>query len=96
MATFGLERVEAGLRRDAFSPADVDEFLRRADTDRAETPASANADRAPRTPPRRVEQRDTPTDGFLEPVSAPGLTAGGYFATLANTEFRQTRHADRV
>lgn len=96
LATLGLERVEAGLRRDAFPSPDVDELLQQAEAACAETQARAGAGNSPRSSLRRVLPRDTPTDGFLEPVSAPALPTGGYFRELANTEFRQTRHADRV
>jgi hypothetical protein len=96
LATLGLERVEAGLRREAFPSADVDELLQHAEAVEAETRARAASGRTPRAVLRRVTPRDTPTDGFLEPVSAPGPPTGEYFRVLANTEFRQTRHADRV
>ncbi|KWX66000.1 hypothetical protein [Mycobacterium sp. NAZ190054] len=96
LATFGLERVEAGLRCDADSSADVDEFLQQANAGATDSPARAGTDRALRTAPRRIEPRDTPTDGFLEPVSAPGLPTTEYCHRIPNSEFRETRHADRV
>ena len=74
MATFGLERVESGLSRDALSPSDVDDFLEHARTG-AESPTPAS---------------------FVTTVSTQGLPTHEYLRQLSNTEFRQTRHADRV
>lgn len=96
LATFGLERVEAGLRRDTFSPADVDEFLEQAEAGDVDTLARSGMDRALRDIQSRADERDTPARDFIHPIAAPGLPTHEYFQHLANTQFRQTRHANRV
>ncbi len=96
LATFGLERVEAGLRRDTLSTADVDEFLVQAEASDVDVLARAGMDRALHNIHQRLNERDTPLAGFVEDISAPRLPTRECLAHLANTEFRQTRHANRV
>lgn len=84
LATLGLERVESSLRRDAVTPADVDILAR------------SGIDRALHGIHRPVDVRDTPARDFIQPISASGLPTHEYLQHLANTEFRQTRHANRV
>ncbi len=84
LATLGLERVESGLRRDTITPADVDILAR------------SGIDRAQLSTHRRADERGTPARDFIQPISAPGLPTHEYLQHLANTEFRQTRHANRV
>ncbi|PRC56005.1 hypothetical protein C6A85_40825, partial [Mycobacterium sp. ITM-2017-0098] len=45
---------------------------------------------------QRLNERDARPGGFVETIPAPGLPTREYLAHLANTEFRQTRHANRV
>ncbi|ADU01342.1 MULTISPECIES: hypothetical protein [Mycolicibacterium] len=89
MATFGLERVEAGLRRDAFSPADVGRLLD-AEVGRGERRIRSHPQALPTANGRRGNGR------IVEPVPTPDLPTPQYLQHLANTEFRQTRHANRV
>ena len=96
LATFGLERVEASLGRDTLSTADVDEFLEQAKASDVDTLARAGMDSALHSIHRRLNERDAPADRFVEAISAPGLPTREYLQHLANTEFRQTRHANRV
>ena len=96
LATFGLERVEAGLRRDSLSTADVDEFLEQAEASDVDTLARAGMGRALHSIHQRLNEPEMLPDRFVEAISAPSLPTHGYLAHLANTEFRQTRHADRV
>ena len=96
LATFGLERVEASLGRESLSTADVDEFLEQAEAGDVDTLARVGMDGALHGIHRRLSERDTPPAGLVEAISAPGLPSREYLAHLANTEFRQTRHADRV
>ncbi|MDA2889790.1 hypothetical protein PDG61_02580 [Mycolicibacterium sp. BiH015] len=84
LATLGLERVESGLRRDTITPADVDTF------------AQSGVDRALHSIHRRVDVSDATARDFIQQISAPGLPTHEYLQHLANTEFRQTRHANRV
>lgn len=96
LATFGLERVEAGLCRDALSAADVDEFLQQAEAGDVDTLARAGMDSALHGMHERLNDRGAPADRFVEAIPAPGLPTREYLQHLANTEFRQTRHANRV
>lgn len=96
LATFGLERVEAGLRRDSLSTADVDEFLEQAEATDVDTLARAGMGHALHGIHRRLTERDTTSERFVETIPAPALPTRGYVTQLANTEFRQTRHANRV
>jgi hypothetical protein len=96
LATFGLERVEAGLRRDTLSTADVDEFLEQAEANDVDTLARVGMGHALHGIHRRLNERDTPRERFVEAIPAPGLPTREYVAHLANTEFRQTSHANRV
>lgn len=96
VATFGLERVEAGLRRDTLSTADVDEFLEQAEANDVDTLARVGMGHALHGIHQRLSERDTPPERLIETISAPGLPTRECLAQLANTEFRQTRHANRV
>ncbi|QZT62444.1 hypothetical protein JN085_26805 [Mycolicibacterium austroafricanum] len=96
LATFGLERVESGLGRDTVTPSDVDEFLEQARAGGAPTPARDGSDRAPQAVDRRPGERDAPHASLVTTITAQGLPTREYLHQLSNTEFRQTRHADRV
>ena len=96
LATFGLERVEAGLRRDTLSRDDVDEFLAQAEASDVDTLARAGMDTALHGMHERRNERGPSVDSFVEAISAPSLPTREYLEHLANTEFRQTRHANPV
>ncbi|VEG58168.1 membrane protein [Mycolicibacterium aurum] len=96
LATFGLERLEASLGRESLSTADVDEFLEQAEDSDVDTLARVGMDGALDGIHQRLSGQDTPPAALVEAISAPGLPTREYLAQLANTEFRQTRHANRV
>lgn len=100
VATFGLERVESGLRDGTLSAADVDEFLEQAKATEAEARAREVADTVPYTGSECVCEQSASLPASLpmytEAISARALPTGDYLQHLANPEFRQTRHANRV
>ena len=96
LATFGLERVEAGLRRDTLSTDDVDQFLAQAEASDVDTLARAGMDSALHGMHERLNDRGPTVDAFVEATSSPSLPTREYLQHLANTEFRQTRHANPV
>nr|WP_234788640.1 hypothetical protein [Mycolicibacterium iranicum] len=96
LATLGLERVESGLRHDTITPADVDQFLEQAEAGHAAGLAHSRAVHAPHAVDRRVDGQDAPARDVIQPLSARGLPTHEYLQHLANTQFRQTRHANRV
>ncbi|MDG4665228.1 hypothetical protein [Mycobacterium sp. 236(2023)] len=96
LATLGLERVESGLRREALSPADVDEMVEQARGQAVDAHARHVPQRALPVSRRPVTETAPLARRFVEPISSPGLPTHEYLAHLANTEFRQTRHANRV
>jgi hypothetical protein len=93
LATFGLDRLEAGLDDDTVSPADVTAFLEQAKADCAK----------PAAPTGEVESYELLDDGYydvypdrLVTESARGLPARVFIHHESNTEFQPTRHAYRV
>ncbi|MEU0498512.1 hypothetical protein [Mycobacterium sp. NPDC006124] len=93
LATFGLDRLEAGLDDDTVSPADVTASLERA--------KAVCAKPAART--RAVDSYELLDDGYddvcRESVftrSARDLPTRVIIPHESNTEFRPTRHAFRV
>ena len=96
VATFGLERVEAGLRRESISAADVAEFLDQAEASDVTTLARDGMDTALHGLQQRRSERDYPEAKLSHPVPAPSLPTHAYFAQRANTEFQQTRYANPV
>ena len=96
LATFGLERVEAGLRRDTISATDVAEFLEQAEASDVDTLARDGMDSALDCLHRRLNERDSATGGLVEYVPASGLPQREYFHPLENSEFQQTRYANPV
>ncbi|KUI36806.1 hypothetical protein [Mycobacterium sp. GA-2829] len=77
VATFGLERLESGLTRDAASTADVDAFLQHAEAERQQ---------------RRLD----PVETLPTRSTTAGEPARVYIPHRANTQFQQTRQANRV
>jgi hypothetical protein len=96
LATLGLERVEAGLRRDIAARDDVDAFLAQAEANVVDARSRAGTDRVLHSIRQRFDEPAIPCAGYVETIPAPGLPTREYVHQLANTEFRQTRHADRV
>jgi hypothetical protein len=88
LATFGLDRLEAGLDTDTISPDDVAAVLEQAKADCARAPKQAVREPADDFDPRFDEYLAT------KPVS--GLPARIYVHHGSNPEFRQTRQPDRV
>jgi hypothetical protein len=95
LATFGLDRLEAGLTEDAVSPADVTAALDK-----------AKADCARRALPRYRDADDAADDDDFDPwvdrgdlvfsEPSPRLPARIYVHHRSNPEFLPTRQADRV
>lgn len=96
LATFGLERVEAGLRRDTFSADDVAEFLDKAEAGDVDALARDGMDSALHGLAQRRGEVDSATGALSTVTPASGLPTRQYFHHHVNTEFRQTRHANSV
>jgi hypothetical protein len=88
LATFGLDRLEAGLDSDTVSADDVAAVLEQAKADCAKTPIRANHE-AP-------DDFDLPLDTYLATKPVTGLPARIYIHHGGNPEFRPTRQPDRV
>jgi hypothetical protein len=93
LATFGLDRLEAGLDDDTVSPADVNAFLEQAKADCAK-PAARTGE---------VETYELLDDGYdyvyrdrAVAESARGLPTRAFIHHESNPEFQPTRHAHRV
>jgi fermentation-respiration switch protein FrsA (DUF1100 family) len=88
LATFGLDRLEAGLDTDTISAEDVAAVLEQAKADCAKTPILAELDLEDDFDPR--------FDEYLATKPVPGLPARIYVHHGGNPEFRPTRQPDRV
>lgn len=88
LATFGLDRLEAGLDADTVSPKDVAAVLEQAKADCLKTPV--------RTLPDLPDDFDPPFDNYLATKPVAGLPARIYIHHGSNPEFRPTRQPDRV
>ncbi|WP_284232421.1 hypothetical protein [Mycobacterium antarcticum] len=89
LATFGLDRLEAGLDTDAVSPADVNDFLEQAKADCAKPAA-----RTPRVATYRLLD-DVHSERLATEWPRPLPTAVfGHHGS--NPEFQATRHAHPV
>jgi hypothetical protein len=88
LATFGLDRLEAGLDSDTISAEDVVAVLEQAKADCARTPTRVDDDPSDDFDPR--------FDDYLATKPVPGLPARIYVHHGSNPEFRQTRQPDRV
>ncbi|MGV0851297.1 hypothetical protein ABQF03_13850 [Mycolicibacterium phlei] len=91
VATFGLQRVEAGLDRDTVSAGDVARFLRHAQPSDVHRLARDGMGGALEGMRPRQPIRPSARSGRNE-----GLPTRIYTHNGVNPEFRQTRHADRV
>jgi hypothetical protein len=93
LATFGLDRLEAGLDDDTISPADVTACLEQAKADCAKPAARTSG----------VETYELLDDGYdyayrdrAIAESARGLPTRVFIRQESNPEFQPTRHAYRV
>lgn len=85
LATFGLDRLEAGLNRDTVSATDVATFLSRA--------GAADVDTRTRGDRIRQSGRTHPLTGN---GATPDLPTRYNPHRAVNPEFQRTRHANRV
>jgi hypothetical protein len=92
LATFGLDRLEAGLEDGTVSQSDVAEMLEHVKVDSARKPLAIHDTGPLNTLPLREPWRDECP--LAEP--APGLPARVYVHHRANPQFQATRQADRV
>jgi hypothetical protein len=92
LATFGLERVEAGLRQQTISAAEVADFLNQAEASDVDALVRDGLDTAITDQNRRRVVRDATSP---VPVRS-GLPTMASFPHGANNGFQQTRHANSV
>ncbi|CAN5707040.1 hypothetical protein BH09ACT8_BH09ACT8_44220 [soil metagenome] len=96
LATFGLQRLEAGITDDAADSANPLATMLEAAAPRKELPRRAATRRPdpvfPRVPPLRTTCA-TVSDTIYD---EPGLPTRHYVTANANPEFRATPHANRV
>ncbi|MGE2732690.1 hypothetical protein ACQI4F_24750 [Mycolicibacterium vaccae] len=100
LVTFGLERVEAGLREDSFSAADVAKFLDEAEASDVGTLARDGIDSALHSVAQRRGEVDSATGALSAVTPASGLPTRQFLQQhtrhVGNTGFQQTRHANTV
>jgi hypothetical protein len=99
LATFGLDRLEAGLDRDTVSATDVAEFLEQAGADDVHTLARDGMPEALDCMHRRLNGRDSAVEVPRSRISFdewPNLPTPQYAYNNANPEFQPSRHANRV
>ena len=96
LATFGLERIETGLVRDTVSATDVAEFLQQAEAADVDTLARDGMGHALDRLHRRLNERESTTNGRTVSGDGAGLPTRLYLHHGANPEFQRTRHANRV
>jgi len=96
LATFGLERLESGLRRDTVSATDVANFLEQAEADDVNTLARDGMSHALDNLHQRLHGRESTTNGRTASTPTSGLPTGLYVHHRGNPEFQPTRHANRV
>jgi hypothetical protein len=92
LATFGLDRLEAGLEEGTVSPTDVAEILEQAKADSARIPFAIHDTGPLGTLPLRESRYDECP--LIEP--SPGLPTRVYVHHRANPQFQGTRQPDRV
>ena len=93
VVTVGLQRLEAGLNRDTVSSGDVAKFFEHAEPSDVSTLARDGMSRALDGQRERRHGHDTLA---VAAVLDRGLPTRIYPHHGGNTEFRPTRHADRV
>ena len=95
LATFGLDRLEAGLAGGSVSTDDVDEYLEHAKAESLRRPLRPEpvplADFGEPLPLREPRY-----DGYALPHSVSGLPTRVYVQHRVNPQFQPTRQADRV
>jgi hypothetical protein len=96
LATFGLERLESGLRRDTVSATDVAKFLEQAEAADVDTLARDGMSRALDSLNQRLHERESVSNGSPTSAPAPGLPTRRYVHHRPNPEFQPTPHANRV
>ncbi|MHA0289412.1 hypothetical protein ACXYX3_23585 [Mycobacterium sp. C3-094] len=95
LATFGLEKVEAGLRQQTISAAEVADFLSQAEASDVDALVRDGLDTAISDQNRRRVEREV----AAAPVHAAAVSGLPMTASLprrVNNGFQQTRHANPV
>lgn len=96
LATFGLQRVEAGLARETISAADVAQFLDQAEASDVDALVRDGLDTAIHDQHRRRGERESTAAAEGRSAALPGLPAVRSLSQRVNTGFQQTRHANPV
>jgi hypothetical protein len=96
VATFGLQKLEAGFCGDSVSAADVAEFLQQAESDDVNTLARDGMSSALDGQQRRLHSRDHRLAVAPVKIDPPGLPTRVYVHHQPNPGFQPTRHANRV
>jgi hypothetical protein len=99
LATFGLQRLEAGLDCDTVSATDVAEFLQQAEASDVDTLARDGMGPALHRLHQRLNPHEPVRSDFSMATASTGLPTQRYVRPLhyrPNPEFQPTRHADRV
>jgi hypothetical protein len=109
LATFGLQRLEAGLEKDTLTASDVAEFLEQAEPSDVRTLAREGMPEALDSLHRRINYETAPLPSSAEPVtdqwpaatliSAPNQPTSPRHRqqhSQANRQFAPREHANRV
>jgi hypothetical protein len=101
LATFGLERLEAGLENDTVTASDVAEFLQQAEPIDVRTLAREGMPEALDCLHRRLGDLDPVTDPLLAAAfnsasQPPGVPRHRHNHSQANRQFGPPQHANRV
>jgi hypothetical protein len=95
LATFGLDRLEAGLDDSTVSNDDVDEFLEQAKAESVRKPRNSLVRRDTGLQDT-LPLRETRWNTYAAVDSEPCLPTRVYVHHRPNPQFQPTRHADRV
>ncbi|MBX7448400.1 hypothetical protein GR927_10395 [Mycolicibacterium sp. 3033] len=96
LATFGLEKVEAGLRQQTISAGDVADFLSQAEASDVDALLRDGLDIAITDQNRRRVDREVAAAAPGHVTTVPGLPGTASFPRGVNNGFQQTRHANPV
>jgi hypothetical protein len=96
LATFGLERLESALTRDAVSASDVDEILAKARQGSSDRPVRAAHDTTVDGAQRRRRDREGTVETLPTRLVEAGLPTRLHLTMRPNPQFQPTRHANRV
>lgn len=96
LATFGLEKVEAGLRQQTISAAEVADFLSQAEASDVDALVRDGLDTAISDQNRRRVERDSADSALVRAATLSGLPTTTSFPHGVNNGFQQTRHANSV